>query len=608
MSTMVRVVVRPDDVEGVPLGGKSAAGAVSITAEYDRTVELTDGTIRYAGVRTPLHKSTVLDYWQIDVIAADATDIVRGAGCCVTFRVEVTPRRGSIGRSHGPAMTTHAKTIQVVTADGTVTNLASKASVVPVPEGAVLLDPAAVMKAGQAWDKADNAENIATGAVTAAQAAQHAAEVAEGAAFATVDTGTAELITNPTAGPNTQAAIDTRFGGSTKGLVTKTADIALNARDFGITASAASAAIQAAHDALPAKGGSILLPYGDYECASTINITKPVKITGAGGTTEYGATRLLFAAGVKGMDVRLPDSGDRFHLEGVALISRSTSASAGSHGLHIKKGRAFLQNVSAQKFGGHGIFFDSTATVDNANHALGIGVRAYENRGDGIRIEGENSNAITLIGPDVVANYGWGINNMGHHNVFTHPHADQQYNGSPGAYRDTSISSWWQWPYSEGAKELRIDTGSAGTRVDLSAYGKPVINKLVSNEIAVFDASLPGVVGAWNIQGVEANPSTWRIDSGVVGGGAFGICYAAGPKGSPKYMAYIFRDLQWFLLDASPRPAVNATHDLGDSSARWKDAYLSGVLNLGSLKLRNNSGSLQVSSDGGSTWKTVTVT
>ena len=209
MSAMVRVVVRPDDVEGVPLGGKSAAGTVSITAEYDRTVELTDGTIRYAGVRTPLHKSTVLDYWQIDVIAADADDIVRGAGCCVTFRVEVTPRHGGgQGRGHGQAVTTHAKTIQVVTADGILTNLASKASVVPVPEGAVLIDPGAVMKAGEAWDKADNAENIATGAVTAAQAAQHAAEIAEGAAFATVDSGTAELISNPVAGPQTTVALE----------------------------------------------------------------------------------------------------------------------------------------------------------------------------------------------------------------------------------------------------------------------------------------------------------------------------------------------------------------------------------------------------------------
>ena len=166
MSAMVRVVVRPDDVEGVPLGGKSAAGAVSITAEYDRTVELADGTIRYAGVRTPLHKSTVLDYWQIDVIASDAADIVRGAGCCVTFRVEFTPRHGGRqGRGHGQAVTTHAKTIQVVTADGAVINLATKASMVPVPEPQQVIDWQALR------DNAEAANTKANAALAAAVAA-----------------------------------------------------------------------------------------------------------------------------------------------------------------------------------------------------------------------------------------------------------------------------------------------------------------------------------------------------------------------------------------------------------------------------------------------------
>lgn len=166
MSAMVRVVVRPDDVEGVPLGGKSAAGAVSITAEYDRTVELADGRIRYAGVRTPLRRSAYLDFWEIDAIAADDPDIVRGEGCCVTFRVEVTPRHGGgQGRGHGQAVTTHTKTIQVVTADGFLTNLATKASVVPVPEPQQVIDWQALR------DNAEAATTKANAALAAAVAA-----------------------------------------------------------------------------------------------------------------------------------------------------------------------------------------------------------------------------------------------------------------------------------------------------------------------------------------------------------------------------------------------------------------------------------------------------
>lgn len=271
MSTMVRVVVRPDDVEGVPLGGKSAAGTVNITAEYDRTVELANGTIRYAGVRTPLHKSTVLDYWQIDVIAADAADIVRGAGCCVTFRVEVTPRHGGgQGRGHGQAVTTHAKTIQVITADGTVTNLASKASVVPVPEGAVLLDPAAVTKAGEAWDKADNAQSIATGAVTAAEAAQHAAEIAEGAAFATVDSGTAALISNPTAGPQTRSALMDR-------------DSVVNVKDYGVILDGTTdnaATLQAAANAARDLGRALYIPAGNLWWSGVVTAYTSIRCEG----------------------------------------------------------------------------------------------------------------------------------------------------------------------------------------------------------------------------------------------------------------------------------------------------------------------------------------
>ena len=220
MSAMVRVVVRPDDVEGVPLGGKSAAGTVSITAEYDRTVELTDGTIRYAGVRTPLHKSTVLDYWQIDVIAADADDIVRGAGCCVTFRVEVTPRHGGgQGRGHGQAVTTHAKTIQVVTSDGTVTNLAVKASVVPVPEPQQVIDwqalrddsAAAVTKANAADGKADTAISAANNAASTAAAAQAAAADSAAAAAAS-----AALVGAPAG-----SAIDAHLGADSTNLAAK---------------------------------------------------------------------------------------------------------------------------------------------------------------------------------------------------------------------------------------------------------------------------------------------------------------------------------------------------------------------------------------------------
>lgn len=117
------------------------------------------------------------------------------------------------------------------------------------------------------------------------------------------------------------------------------------------------------------------------------------------------------------------------------------------------------------------MFFDSTGG-GNVNHSFGINVRAYGNRGDGIRIEGgTDSNAITLITPDAVANYGWGINNMGNHNTFIHPHADQQYNGSPGAFRDNGLSANWQHVYAESAGIFLIDSDSRSGFLSDSLFG-----------------------------------------------------------------------------------------------------------------------------------------
>lgn len=58
---------------------------------------------------------------------------------------------------------------------------------------------------------------------------------------------------------------------------------------------------------------------------------------------------------------------------------------------------------------------------------------------------------------------------------------------------------------------------------------------------------------------------------------------------------------------------ADATYSLGTSAARWLDAHISRDVNagryvrVGSLTLRDSGGALQVSANGGSTWKTVTV-
>lgn len=211
---MVVLIVRPADLEGVPLGPTSRTARVTVEACYDRTIELNDGTVYYAGVWTEFHYHAAAagpnsggsagGYWSGDLIASDDPRIVTGAGACVTVRATITPLKGGGGRGHRGGQYQPSKTIQVVMADNALVNLGQKASVVPVPASAPMIDWAALQN-GSAAAVAKGNEAIAT-ANDAADTAEEAKTLAA-AANAGTDAGVAALISNPTAGPNTQAAL-----------------------------------------------------------------------------------------------------------------------------------------------------------------------------------------------------------------------------------------------------------------------------------------------------------------------------------------------------------------------------------------------------------------
>lgn len=362
----------------------------------------------------------------------------------------------------------------------------------------------------------------------------------------------------------------------------------LDIRDFGAIAGCASSAIQAALDALPASGGSLYIPPGDWACSATITVTKPVLIRGD-AMTDFGGTRLVFAAGLKGIDVRLASEG-LFQIDTLTLRSQSIAYGAGQHGVHMRNGRGVFHNLCISGFGGHGLFIDTTDAADNANLTFGERVRAYGNRGDGIRLEGTDSNMCTLIAADVVANHGWGINNLEAHNSFIHPHADQQYNGSPGAFRDNGISSDWQWPYSENGGIFHIDHGSSYGRAVIGYYGAPPIT-LEGAPAVTWEITDKGCARAVRIKYLTGT-NVWRL----------------GPHSNPNHLDLRDETNSKTLLSVentgtlatwgvTHRPAVDATYDLGSATNKWRDAHLSRYLRIGSIYLRDNAGALEKSTD-----------
>ena len=76
------LVVRPEDVEGVALGGSSSVAGVTITAEYDRTIEA-GAEVLPKGIRTPLKWDATAGHWGISLVASDDPAITTGQGACL---------------------------------------------------------------------------------------------------------------------------------------------------------------------------------------------------------------------------------------------------------------------------------------------------------------------------------------------------------------------------------------------------------------------------------------------------------------------------------------------------------------------------------------------
>ena len=169
-----------------------------------------------------------------------------------------------------------------------------------------------------------------------------------------------------------------------------------------------AAALRAAHDALPAGGGRIIIPVGNMRVASTITFTKTVILEGLSVSslqptsgsiiTLAGATSLVFSGAGSGVrDL---------------LISGETGNTG--PGLLMVCDRPFVENVTATKQGGHGIQFGRPDVYVNVNSGYLANIRSKGNGGDGLWIGNINrsnpdANAITVINADLSYNTGNGL-------------------------------------------------------------------------------------------------------------------------------------------------------------------------------------------------------
>lgn len=136
--------------------------------------------------------------------------------------------------------------------------------------------------------------------------------------------------------------------------VVRAGDLTRNVKDYGAKGDGAAndtAAIQAAHDALPASGGTIFFPHGKYLATSTITLTKPVTLLGEGsgdhtggqGALNTGTTYTPTAQGSvifttsPTIDLIVVNASG-FAATDLALVNTSTTAPTAGTGLRITRG------------------------------------------------------------------------------------------------------------------------------------------------------------------------------------------------------------------------------------------------------------------------------
>lgn len=180
------------------------------------------------------------------------------------------------------------------------------------------------------------------------------------------------------------------------------------------------AAFQAAHDALvggdPWRGGTIYVPKGSYTLSSTWVITKRVNIIGAnmGQQPETAATLLSFPANTTGIrfhsSFSAPNGGsaDNCLLSDINLYC--TNKLSTGHGIHSSC-PVLINRVVVRNFAQNGINIVASAGAGTGNaNEWGIQDCAVITcGGNGLFVDGPDTNVGTATNFNASSNTGWGI-------------------------------------------------------------------------------------------------------------------------------------------------------------------------------------------------------
>jgi hypothetical protein len=215
-------------------------------------------------------------------------------------------------------------------------------------------------------------------------------------------------------------------------------------------ASGQYASMQAAHDALPASGGTVFVmgnatPFGAAG-TTALAITKPIHlmIDGSNFTYSGSAAQAISCSGTRGVIIegagrRGDDSGTagttinvtNTASNGISNVCNGATyrdfnllgpASGTGKGIINTAGRGSYERLNVSSFGSDGWTNDGTSL--NANTVAVYKVRSSLNGGNGFVVKGSNGQLVTFTNTDGSANTGDGYNISNQLNVFIGTNAD----------------------------------------------------------------------------------------------------------------------------------------------------------------------------------------
>jgi hypothetical protein len=155
-----------------------------------------------------------------------------------------------------------------------------------------------------------------------------------------------------------------------------------------------SAAIQAAHDSLPASGGAVFAPKGTYKIGSTLNFSKKIHFFGEGYSESEAVaapTRLVKTVGFSGVGINV--TGNAAILENFEI---NGGTQYGTDGIVIDANRVVLRQVSSFSHGQDGVRIGRTTSAGGNSNIWRLDqVVCRDNARDGVNVDslGQNANA-----------------------------------------------------------------------------------------------------------------------------------------------------------------------------------------------------------------------